>query len=181
MTKVIKVFMTTLFFTALFISCGGGTKVKQASAQPDVKVEPMTRTTVQQALSAKSSDKLAVGTYQGCELIPDANPMTGFKFTGNTCSVTVKEGNLVSVSFVSQKDIPVALYSITVNFVGEFSEGQVLIVQYQGDGRKVVSATHTIYDPKGVVVYGLNGGKGDYIKECTVMEDSAIRQRHCGG
>ena len=136
-------------------------------------VAPLTKAAIQQGLAnpPQNRETLITGTYAGCVSIPATGwiqkTMVGSDFTGESCSLTVHPNNVVSLSFLGNKRIPVVSTStaviLTDIFVGELGESEVLIVQHHKG--EVVSATQTIYDENNNLVYGLSGD-GDYIKEC---------------
>lgn len=118
----------------------------------------------------RNQAQLNTRTYHGCVHIPATEffqkLMVGFEITGEPCSVTVREGNNIEVSFIRN---PVTVASTSTNqlrtdiFIGELERNQVLIVQHH-EG-EVVSIIQTIYDENGHVVHD-KSGEGDYIKEC---------------
>ena len=123
-------------------------------------------------------------TLEGCVSAPAKsflqNLLVGEKFTGETCSVTVKPNNTVTVSFLGNIDIPLAdtataEYSTDI-FLNEIEENGVVIVQHV-HGR-VVSVTQTVYDGNGYVVYG-GYGKGNFIKSCVFGVERATGNKGC--
>ena len=136
----------------------------------------LTKDAVKQRLASPPQNReiLITGTYPGCVSVPATDwiqkTMVGFEFTGETCSLTVHPNNIVSLSFLGNKQIPVVSTSTSVIatdiFVGELGDDEALIVQHH-QGR-VVSATQTIYDKNNNLVYGLSGD-GDSIKECLIL------------
>ena len=170
MIKAALFFPYLLFFT---INCSS------SSAQPPFLTKEHNEQLLNNPLP--NQEKLNTGTLHGCVHVPATNFVqkhtVGFKRTGESCSITIHENNTVQVSFLGDARIPIVSTSTdqykTDTFIGELKNGQVLIVQHhQGE---VVSVTHTIYDPDGVVVYG-KSGKGDYIKECHFMMTTAEKQ-----
>lgn len=149
---------------------------------------PLTKSRVQKILQ-KAPDpggqQLRTETLKGCVSAPAKsflqNLFVGEKFTGETCSVTVKPNNTVAVSFLGGIDIPLtdtatAEYSTDI-FLNEIEENGVVIIQHV-DGR-VVSVTHTVYDEKGYVVYG-GYGKGKFIKACVFGVEQITGNTGCG-
>ena len=119
----------------------------------------------------QNQEQLKTGTFDGCVHVPATGfiqrIMVGFKRTGESCSVTVSEGNTVKISFLGDVVTPVVSTSTdqyrTDTFIGELENNQVIIIQHhQGE---IGSVTQTVYDQNGDVVYG-KSGQGDYIKEC---------------
>lgn len=159
-----RAFTATLLFSALFISCNS------SSSSEAYNVKPMSRSTVKETLTAGADDRLAVRSYEGCVAVPAKDPLkkiaVGFDLTGESCTITVKAGNLVSVSFLGQ-DVSVVRYSIADVFVGEISQDRVLVVQWLEETGEVLDVNQTVYDSKGIVVYG-NSGDGDYINSCHI-------------
>ena len=152
--------------------------------------QPLTKSYLQQLLSnpSQNREKLNAGTYQGCVHIPAKGfiqrRMVGFEWTGESCSVTVNRNNAVRVSFLGEAIIPIVSSCTpryrTDIFVGELENGQVLIVQHHRG--EVVSATQTVYDDKGAVVYG-RSGEGDYIRACSIGMTTSERRagsKRCG-
>ena len=136
----------------------------------------------------QNQEQLRTGTFYGCVSIPARNRiqklLVGFEITGENCSVTVNEDNIVNVNFLGDVDVPVFSTSAgehrTDIFIGELENNQVLIVQHH-EG-EVVSVTQTIYDQNDVVVYG-KFGQGDYIKECMFAMTTSERlagEKNCG-
>ncbi len=135
-----------------------------------------------------NQEKLTVGTLYGCVHIPATGfvqkLMVGFERTGESCSITINEGNTITVSFLG--DVATSLVSTstqqhnTDTFIGELENNQVLIVQHhQGE---VTSVTQTIYDNNDNIVYG-KSGQGDYIKEChfgMTTSEKLAGKKNCG-
>ena len=156
--KFISIFLPVFFFT---VSCGGSA------------VQPLTKASNKKLLEKppQNQEKLKTGTFHGCVHIPAKSVvqrvLVGFERTGEICSVTVGEDNSVKVSFLG--DIVVSVVSTSTDqyrtdtFIGELENDQVLLVQHHQGEVSVV--TQTIYDKKGIVVYG-KSGQGEYIKEC---------------
>ena len=135
-----------------------------------------------------NQEKLQVGTFNGCVHIPATGfvqkLMVGFEITGESCSITINEGNTITVSFLG--DVVTSLVSASTEqyntdiFIGELKNNQVLIVQHHQGG--VNSVTQTIYDQNGTVVYG-QSGQGDYIKEChfgMTTSEKIAGKKNCG-
>ena len=151
---------------------------------------PLTRENTEKLLEnpPQNQETLKTGTFDGCVLVPATafiQKIIGtFKITGETCSVTVSEGNAVEVSFLGDAVVSVVSTSTdqirTDIFIGELENDQVLIVQHHQ--REVISVTQTIYDKKGHIVYGKNG-QGDSIKECLLgmtTSERAAGKKNCG-
>ncbi len=173
--KFILYFLPVFFFIT---NCGGSA------------VQPLTKENNKKLLEnpPQNQEQLKTGTFYGCVHVPATGfiqrIMVGFKRTGESCSVTVSEGNTVKINFLGDVAIPVVSTSTdqyrTDTFIGELENNQVIIVQhYQGE---IGSVTHTIYDQNGDVVYG-KSGKGKYIKECIFVMTTSEKlagKKNCG-
>lgn len=162
MNRMLLLKKVTFVFIMFFILAGC----------PGPAVEPLTKKYIKNLVQnpPQNQIKLQEETYNGCVHIPARDSvqrlMVGFERTGESCSITISRDNTATVSFISDKSIPLVSTKYgrhTDIVVGDLGEDQVLIVQHhQG---KVTSVTQTVYDENGHVVYG-RSGKGTYIKEC---------------
>ena len=167
--KAVSFVLPILLFT---INCSG-------SGSP---IQPLTRENNRNLFKnpAQNQKQLKLGTLYGCVHVPATgfiqNLMVGFEKTGESCSITISENNMIQVSFLGDNVIPIVSTSTdqhrTDTFIGELDNNQPLIVQHQRG--EVVSVTQTIYDENGDVVYG-KSGKGQWIKSCNLTMTTSER------
>ena len=174
-------FFLTFYFIILS-GCTGSTALESSDF-----IFPLTRNKIKNLLRNPPArpEKLREETISGCASVPAKSffqrTFVGQESTGESCSITVHSGNKISVSFLDQKNIQLISTSrpevLTDTFVAELDSRQVLIVQHKRG--RVVSATQTIYDSEGMVVYQ-NYGEGEFIKVCIpYMTDSEKRHNRC--
>ena len=153
-------------------------------------IQPLTRENNRKLFQnpPQNQKQLKLGTFYGCVHVPATgfiqNLMVGFKRTGESCSITISEDNMIQVSFLGDNVIPIVSTSTdqyrTDTFTGELDNDQVLIVQHQQG--EVVSVTQTIYDKNGDVVYG-KSGQGQWIKGCNftmTTSEKLAGKKDCG-
>ncbi len=170
------------FYFASLLGCTSS--VTQNSTD---SIFPLTKNKIRNLLQNPPADteRLKEETVSGCISVPARDffqrLFVGSESTGESCSITVHSNNEISVSFLSQKNIPFISTSRpdtpTDTFTAELDNGQVLIVQHKN--RRVVSFTQTVYDQQGMVVYQ-GYGDGNFIRVCLpYMTDSEKRSGRC--
>lgn len=112
---------------------------------------------------------LRTGTFSGQIVVPNrSNLATGFRLTGITCQTVIwrdTQGRVMA--HPSYLDHPVRLTERLDGsdfYAGLVDDTTALIVQQYPGG---VSATHTVFDANGVLVYGICGsGRSEFLREC---------------
>lgn len=155
-------FLTLFIFSFSFLSnCGGAT------------AKLTTKENVRKLLEnppPKSQNKLKQGTYNGCVSKPAKDffqrILVGGRYTGETCSITVRPNNKVSLSFFEGAVIPlVSADSIRTDIlVGDLKDKDNNIIVVQHHEREVVEVTHTLYDKNNGTAFQLEYMKS--IKSC---------------
>ena len=98
-----------------------------------------------------------------------------FSPPGRSCSLISVSSSFPSVTTMSQKSSVMQLPQFVPKALTSDKQLYVLVVQHAFSGH-VYSATQTIRDSNGILVYG-RSGKGDMIKECVIHQDNQQRLR----
>ena len=131
--------------------------------------ECWTREHAAEPFTPDAAHEPAPGTFHGRLDLPDpSNPFVGLLFTDEPCHTRIRHANgriFVETSLLPE---PVALAGRMHDspwYVGRVADGTVLVVQTHG--KTVVSTTPTVFDAKGVLVYGECGSPGlTFVREC---------------
>ncbi len=110
------------------------------------------------------------GVFRGRVTLPDpSNPFVGLRFTGERCHVRIGHSNgyvVAETSFLPDP-VPFGRMGDGLWHIGLLADGTALVVQT--DGSAVSSATHTLFDDEGTLVYGNCGSSGfGFLSECIV-------------
>ncbi len=117
-------------------------------------------------------DSAGGGYYEGVVVLPDpSNFWTGVEITDEKCFVRVRrhEPGVLSVES-SFSEEPVLVHAGNLSgqdfYMGRFGDEQALVLQLQPP-HEVAALTHTSFDSKGVLNYGVEGD-GDFTRECMI-------------
>ncbi len=142
-----------------FLSCLLLTWGCQSAVPPSLR---LVRENIEPLLKNPQDSKqfLLPGTYKGCEQRPVEDPTSsrpGVEVTGKPCHLKWKQNGKAFLNFLSE-EVQMVAFKNTDIYIGELKNKELLIVQYSRAG-KALHATHTAYDSRGHVIYGLSGEK----------------------
>lgn len=141
-----------------------------AGCAPRAELACWTRAHVPEPLVPGAAGTPVAGVFRGRVALPDpSNPLVGLRFTGERCHVRIGHSNgyvVAETSFLPDP-VPLGRMGDSLWHIGFLADGTALVVQT--DGGAVSSATHTVFDDEGTLVYGNCGSSGfSFLSECIV-------------